>query len=195
MDEANDAESSGERTTVLFVCTANRCRSPFAEHLLRRAAARGGIALTVTSAGLLAPGYRALPGMIDAALAYGVDLAAHRSRQLSAQLIAAADVVVGHERHHVREVALAGADTGALARSFTLRDLVRRAEASPRPTGATLADWLGALATDRAPRDLLGRSRADDVDDPAGGPPAAYAATAEAIAALVPRLLALLVSP
>lgn len=193
MDE-NDDEEQRDGLRVLFVCTANRCRSPFAEHLLRRLAVRDGVGMSATSAGLLAPGYPALPEMVEAALAYGVDLSTHRSRQLSAALIADADVIVGHERHHVREVALAGSATGALTRAFTLRDLVRRAESSPRPAGAALGDWLGALAAERPQRDLLGRSRADDIADPAGGPPAAYAATTEEIAELVARLRRVLVT-
>ncbi|WP_258934095.1 hypothetical protein [Nesterenkonia pannonica] len=41
---------------LIFLCRANRCRSPLAEHLTRDKAYRLGLGVTVSSAGLLRPG-------------------------------------------------------------------------------------------------------------------------------------------
>lgn len=79
---------------VLMVCTGNVCRSPMAEALLRaRFDARGRG--TVTSAGLAAlVGRPADPLAAELVAERGIDLSAHRGRQLTPELIAAAELVV-----------------------------------------------------------------------------------------------------
>jgi protein-tyrosine phosphatase len=79
---------------VLMVCTGNVCRSPMAEALLRaRFAARGRG--TVTSAGIAAlVGRRAEPHAIALLAERGLDLSAHRARQLTPELVADAELVV-----------------------------------------------------------------------------------------------------
>lgn len=78
---------------VLIVCTGNICRSPMAEGLLRaRFAARGrGV---VESAGIAAlVGRPADPVAVALLARRGIDLSGHRARQLTPELLAAADVV------------------------------------------------------------------------------------------------------
>ena len=70
---------------VLFVCTANRCRSPVAAALFDRWRRQSGAGGQVHSAGLGEPGAPPPPEVLDAALDYGVDLSAHRSRRLAAE--------------------------------------------------------------------------------------------------------------
>jgi protein-tyrosine-phosphatase len=68
---------------ILFVCTANRIRSPIAEHLLRRRLANEPFtaAWRVESAGAWAvPDLPALPVARQAGAELGVDLSEHRSR-------------------------------------------------------------------------------------------------------------------
>jgi protein-tyrosine phosphatase len=91
------------RTTVLFVCSGNTCRSPMAEAIARGVLAkklnvpeaeleRKGI--NVLSAGTYAmPGSRATPQAVDALREVGVDLSRHRSRPLTVELIHQADVI------------------------------------------------------------------------------------------------------
>jgi protein-tyrosine phosphatase len=83
--------------TVLFVCTANICRSPAAEVLfadwLRKN--RPGETWTVASAGTWAQAGQAASTFSRQVLAErGLDLAAHRSRAVDAELLARADVAL-----------------------------------------------------------------------------------------------------
>ena len=91
------------RTTILFVCTGNTCRSPMAEAITRHLLAEAsGISdgelekkgISVMSAGAYAmPGTRAAPQGVEAVRAMGADLAQHRSRQLTPELIHQADMI------------------------------------------------------------------------------------------------------
>jgi protein-tyrosine phosphatase len=98
------------RTTILFVCSGNTCRSPMAEAITRQMLAkklniseeelekRG---FTVISAGSFAtPGARAAAAAVEALKPLGADLSRHRSRPLSVELIHQADVVFTMSRSH-----------------------------------------------------------------------------------------------
>jgi protein-tyrosine phosphatase len=102
------------RRLILFVCTGNTCRSPMAAGLARELLAAGagvpagrlaGCGIEVASAGLAAAdGAKATPEAIAAAGAMGADIAAHRSRKLTSELIQAADLVLCMTDFHVAEV-------------------------------------------------------------------------------------------
>ena len=82
---------------VLFVCAGNTCRSPFAEAVARR---EGHV--DVESAGLTASAGDASPeDAIAAARELGVDLASHRARRLTRDMVERADVIVGMTTAHV----------------------------------------------------------------------------------------------
>ena len=150
-----------------MLCTGNICRSPMAEVLLADALARRGVAAHVSSAGLLEDGRPASEHSVACMAGRGLDLSAHRSRAMTAELLGGADLLLGMERRHVREAAVLA--PGTWERSFTLRELARRAaEAGPRPADVPLADWLARLAAGRTPDVHLGSSRDDDVADPIG---------------------------
>ena len=159
-----------------------------AEAFLRRRLNALGIEARVHSAGVIrgnepasAPGVEVLAGR-------GLDISSHRSRTMSRQLLAEADLVVGMAREHVREAVLAVPDLWA--RAFTLKELVRRGEeAGPRAPGESLESWLARAHGDRAKADLLGQSDDDDVYDPLGSPKDTYARTADEISGLVDRLV------
>ncbi len=96
---------------VLFVCTGNICRSPMAEAIARRLLQTRGVkGVEVASAGTAAwDGAPASEGAYLIALEHGLDLSAHRARQLTADHVADADLVLGMSAHHVeRAVALGG---------------------------------------------------------------------------------------
>jgi protein-tyrosine phosphatase len=102
------------RTTILFVCSGNTCRSPMAEALTRKAIAEKlGVGedelekrgITVMSAGSFAmPGARATPQGAQALSEIGIDLSRHRSRPLSVELIHQADRIFTMSRSHAAAV-------------------------------------------------------------------------------------------
>lgn len=105
---------------VVFVCTANRCRSPSAEALLRAAVESE---LAIESFGLHArPGLPPPLETLQALEEYGLDLSAHRSRGLDDANLQEADVVIGFERHHVASAVVDHAV--ANERAFLLTELV-----------------------------------------------------------------------
>jgi protein-tyrosine phosphatase len=99
---------------VAFVCTGNTCRSPMAEGIARVLLAermrcrpdqlteRG---VEVLSAGVLAGGGApATPEAVAAAGEWGVDIASHRSRQATPELLHSCDVVFCMTGSHVEQV-------------------------------------------------------------------------------------------
>ncbi|HET6762876.1 MAG TPA: low molecular weight protein arginine phosphatase [Longimicrobiaceae bacterium] len=92
---------------LLFVCTGNTCRSPMAEGVARAELERRGWAhVRVASAGLAA--YEGSPATAEAVAVagrHGVDLAAHRSRPLTRELVEWADLVLAMGPSHLAGIA------------------------------------------------------------------------------------------
>ncbi|MBT8336315.1 MAG: low molecular weight protein arginine phosphatase [Gemmatimonadetes bacterium] len=114
----------GQPYRLLFVCTGNTCRSPLAEAIAaREIRRRGWSAVEVASAGTAAyPGGAASDGSLRAAARNGLDLSAHRSRPLSPELIAWADVVLTMSASHLEQARAAGASHADLLRNFAAGD-------------------------------------------------------------------------
>jgi len=93
---------------ILVVCTGNLCRSPFGEHVLRRKLEHAGVYAEVFSRGLQDVGSQPVPQTAQLVAAeFGVDLAAHRSAQLSPQDIqraALAWVMTTRQRKHIGQL-------------------------------------------------------------------------------------------
>ena len=102
------------KTTILFVCSGNTCRSPMAEaiarnHLAQKLQVKAGDlddkGISVISAGSHAmPGARATPQAVDVLREMGLDLSAHRSRPLTVELIHQADLIYTMSGNHARAV-------------------------------------------------------------------------------------------
>ena len=89
---------------VLVVCVGNICRSPMAEALLRKGLGPDA-EITVSSAGIGAlVGFPAAEHAVELMHEGGLDIFDHRARQLNADLIAAADLILVMESRHKRAI-------------------------------------------------------------------------------------------
>lgn len=95
MRPEQDTQISAPSPLLVFICTANACRSAIAQAIAADAAHRRGVPLRVASAGT-----RALPGLSAATVAQttlseiGLSLEQHRSQPANGNLIADASLVV-----------------------------------------------------------------------------------------------------
>src|SRR5687768_2135503 len=176
---------------ILILCTGNICRSPMAEALLRHKLELAGIDATVSSAGTWRAGEPAAPGSFNAMATRSLDLSAHRSVLLDIEAVRRADLVIAMAREHVREVLVL--DPPSLAKTFTLKELVRRAEALG-PTDLPFDRWLVHVGQGRQARQMLGASRDDDVADPIGQADDVFVGTANELDRLLDRLVPHLVA-
>lgn len=93
--------------TILFVCTANICRSPMAAALMRDRIMWAGLEdqVQVLSAGVWAEkGSRASTNATAVLRLRGIDMAEHRSQPLSYQLLRQADIILVMEEAHRRSI-------------------------------------------------------------------------------------------
>lgn len=167
---------------LLFVCTANRVRSPFAEAVANRLVGSEQLNVQVASAGTQAEVTPAVPYMIEVAAKMGLDLSGHRSQPVEVGLTSTADLIVTMTGEHVIDVV--GLDPDATQRTITLREFAKATKQMgvPRWDAASLRVWAAAV-TDRPISVLL--AGALDVEDPIGGPKRAYRRTAREITDLL----------
>jgi protein-tyrosine-phosphatase len=119
---------------VLFVCTGNTCRSALAEAIaVRDAAARGMHDMIASSAGTSAwDGAPASDGALLVGIERALDLNAHRSRQLTREIIEQSDLILAMGPHHVERIeALGGAGKTFLITDFSERSTDGRAIVDP----------------------------------------------------------------
>lgn len=161
-----------------------------AEAFLRHRLGALGVEARVSSAGLLFDDVAAPAEGVAAMAAAGFDTSAHRSRRVAADMILGADLVLGMAREHLRHAVVLAPP--AWPRTFTLKELVRRAEQTgPRAPGQPFDEWLAKVHAGRSTDMLAGASRHDDVADPIGQGPEVYGRVADEIDALTARLVEL----
>jgi len=104
---------SRPRLNVLFVCTGNTCRSPLAVVALRAELGADAADVGVSSAGTGATlGLPASEGSRQVAAADGFDLAEHRSRPVTRELVGEADLVFVMSASQRASVLALGAPAG-----------------------------------------------------------------------------------
>ncbi|NVM22687.1 MAG: hypothetical protein HWN68_13020 [Desulfobacterales bacterium] len=121
---------------ILFVCTGNICRSPFAECLFTKVVAQKELeGITADSAGLLALAGNSATYMAQRVAAeYGVDLSEHTAKSVSEDLLARSDLVLVMEKSHNEALSASFPEAGGkilLLRHFARYGSRRRAIADP----------------------------------------------------------------
>lgn len=119
---------------LLFICTGNTCRSPIAAALARQIADERGLSdLEIGSAGTAAAeGQPASDGAVLVALERQLDLTGHRARQLTPELVDAADLILVMGPHHLERVeALGGAGKAHLLTAYSSRGAESRSVSDP----------------------------------------------------------------
>lgn len=158
-----------------------------AEALLRWRIYERQLPVQAESAGFLDAGRPAMDNAIASMSAAGYDLTGHQSRTVTAELIAAADLVVTMTHQHVADLILLAPDQWQ--KVFQLRDFVQRAEkAGRRAPEQPFDDWVAAVGSGRTRSGVVSGSVTDDIPDPVGGPRSAYDQVRRTVDELVTRL-------
>lgn len=134
--------------TILFVCTANICRSPMAMALLRDRIGRMGLAdqVAVASAGIWAQNGRAASREGISLLAdREISLAEHRSQPMTAALLEQADIVLVMEEAHRRSLFYVAPHL--LGKVFLLTEMAGEYDDVEDPYGGTNDDYRRTIAT------------------------------------------------
>ena len=127
---------------VLFVCTGNLCRSPMTEALLRARLARdearrdwqGGSAGVWTADGRPASAYA-----VEEMSQRGIDLRGHRSRNVTREMMAEADLVLAMTRQHAE--ALGAAFPDHTHKVYLLSEMVGQMYDISDPYGGTRLEY------------------------------------------------------
>jgi sulfate adenylyltransferase len=178
----NPAAVPGPRVLdVLFVCTANISRSPFAEHVARALLARNGQRVRVASAGT--HGWDSHPVDVDMAAelaARDLDHTDFRSRRLLADHVRQSDLVLTMEA--AQRTYVLQEWPAAIRRVYTLGQLAQALRSTDDGlTGQALLRELRRGQPTARPE--------DDVVDPYGRGPAAAATAARQIEELLVRIV------
>jgi protein-tyrosine-phosphatase len=132
--------------TILMVCTANQCRSPMAEVLLRDLLQRRNLdgALQVDSAGVWATdGMPATEFAVQAMQARRLDLRGHTSKRTTQEIVDVASVILVMTEGHRRS--LQALFPEASSRIHLLTEMAGEDWGIPDPVGGPLEGYL-ALA-------------------------------------------------
>lgn len=103
MVKGNKKPPGKKKKKIMFVCTANICRSVMAEHLFKKLT-DGRRDLEIRSGGVeTAPHYRIEGPLTEIMRQFGVDARRHRGAPVTAKMLEESDYVVVMEKRH-REI-------------------------------------------------------------------------------------------
>ena len=145
MSEGKATEN--QTNQVLFVCTANVCRSPMAEAIFNALAEERGLAWRAESAGVAAlEGEDITPNARAALDEVGIYANEHRARQVGEEMLEEADLVLGMGPRHV--ATLRRRFGGLSERVYTLPEYALGAppeEGIPDPYGQTMTAFRASV--------------------------------------------------
>jgi protein-tyrosine-phosphatase len=123
---------------ILFVCTGNICRSPFAAVLARDLDGRTDVEYASAGTIALSGNPASAPGIAVAA-ELGVDMSDHRATHLTAEVLASTDLVYAMEDEHIASVL--ALDPGA-----RVELLSRDGDPMPDPYGGDHLEYLASYS-------------------------------------------------
>lgn len=171
---------------ILFVCTANVCRSPLAEGLMTKHAKRLASPIVASSASVDSVARIVHPIVVKLLAEQGIEPSHTESQPLDRSLVDGADLVLTMTAEHA--LAVAGRHREATHRVFMLDHF---AHVAPYPDpGSDIAGWLAALY--QQPRLYGVNHDAHDIEDPIGGDETTFRRIATQIDALTARVADLL---
>lgn len=183
---------SEDHFNVLMVCTANQCRSPLAEFLLKHELKKIGLdqAWSVSSAGTDGrDGLGMHPSASRVLTRRGIKTNDWRSRRLTAEVIHRADLILTATTAHRRAVVVTEprsiSRTHPLLQFAALCDLVEQGGGSGVDGGRELLNSALAARSQVAVR----KAADDELQDPIGRPFEAFELCASTIAESLGRIL------
>jgi len=135
---------NAELHSVLLVCTANMCRSPMAEGILRRMAGDSG-AWRIESAGTW--GFNGNPASTNAQRVLsmrGIDISLHRSRQITAEIMQDFTLILTMTRGH--KEALQVEFPSIADRVYLLSEMIDAVFDIDDPIGGPLDEYLATAS-------------------------------------------------
>lgn len=128
------------KSSVLFVCTANICRSPLAMGLMTKQVSQSLDNWQIESAGVWASaGYPAARNTLQVLENRGIDISNHRSRPITPELISEFDLILVMERN--QKEALQAAFPEFADRIYLLSEMIDQHTDIIDPIGGTLFDF------------------------------------------------------
>lgn len=157
---------------VLCVCTHNRTRSVLTAGLLQQHLTELGLTAITSSAGTVAGGHPATDRTVRMLAERSIDVSGHRSQTLTAEIVAAADLILTAERDHVASIV--GRWPAAFGRTVTLPEAVDLSQLAGQRGGMAIRDWVARMeATGRDPLEYLS-GHVGEIEDPTGRSPAVW---------------------
>lgn len=126
--------------SILFICSANICRSPMAEGLMKVHTRQETVPWRVESAGVWAlEGYPAADNTLRVLHKRGIDLSAHQARQVTAEMGAQFNLILTMEQGH--KEALRAAMPHLAGRVFLASEMLGKSYAIVDPIGSGIAEF------------------------------------------------------
>lgn len=184
---ASPVSAVPDRVGWAMVCTANRCRSALAEHIVRRRAAERGVRLTVTSMGFLPAGQASPRLAVEIAAQHGIDLSQHRSRVIDPEVLNRAGLILTMTQAQAREVV--ARQPALWPRTFALKRFAAFVADQTIPRRADFDEWLAEAGSDRRRSELFGDGVETDIADPMNAPPRVWHDVVDEIERHVSRII------
>ena len=131
---------------VLFVCTANICRSPMAEAIFNALSEDENLPFRAESAGTAAlEGRTIAPNAVAALEEAGIYSGTHRARRVSEAMIEKADLVLAMTPQHAATIRRLGGNTAGGIHALPEYAMGVKGEGIPDPYGLTMAAYRSTL--------------------------------------------------